>query len=502
MIVFTACMAALLIVLLNFETIRRILQKATFADSTHNLPQRPALDSHVFAFDGDGIQEEPITNMQSGRSNLREAASFRTSWVAERSFMRARFQRHKSQRYLPPRSKANPPTCIGTPASTLRAPRVIEAESLHQDDQFSCALDSLPLAVIVTDPVGQMMFANSAAGELFGYSVEELVGSNAARLGAGLKPPYPFSHPELSALGLDAPGNMKSREAVAIRKDGSQFPVEISINYVPAPAQPYSLSIIMDRTERNELVRHRQQLAHLTRVSTLGELAGSLAHELNQPLTAILSNAQAAQRFMTMEPTNLVEVREILRDLVQDTHRASEVIRKIRTLVKKGEIETAPLSLAGVIKDVALLVHSDAIVRGIRMLVIAAPELPPVQGDRVQLQQVLLNLLINAFDAMENCAAAERVVIIKSSVGREGDIHVAVQDCGTGVSSDTVSRMFMPFFTSKRDGLGLGLSISRSIVEKHGGRIWAENNKDQGATFYFTLPAGIPSGTVFSGVAP
>jgi two-component system sensor kinase FixL len=502
MIVFAACMAALSIVLLNLETIRQILLKTTFSDSTRNLPQRPALDSHVFAFQGDGIQEDPTTNMRTDRSDLREAASVRAPWVAGRSFIRARFQGLKSHRSLPPRSSANSPTCTGKTVSTSSALRVPEPESLHHDDPFSCALDLLPLAIIVTDPVGQMMFANSAAEELFVYSVEELVGSNAIKLGAGLKPPYPFSHPDLPVLDLDAPGNTNSREAVAIRKDGTAFPVEISVNHIPAPGQPYSLSIIMDRTERNELVRHRQQLAHLTRVSTLGDLAGSLAHELNQPLTAILSNAQAAQRLMTMEPTNLIEVREILRDLVQDTHRASEVIRKIRTLVKKGEIEAAPLGLAGVIKDVALLVHSDAIVRGIRMLVMAAPELPPIQGDRVQLQQVLLNLLINAFDAMENCAVSERVVSIQSWVGPEGDIHVAVQDCGTGVSSDTVSRMFMPFFTSKRDGLGLGLSISRSIVEKHGGRIWAENNKDRGATFYFTLPTGIPPASVFSKVAP
>jgi two-component system sensor kinase FixL len=248
---------------------------------------------------------------------------------------------------------------------------------------------------------------------------------------------------------------------------------------------------VIDRTERYELLRNRQQLAHLTRVSTLGELAGSLAHELNQPLTAILSNAQAAQRFLATEPVDLAEVREILHDLVEDNHRASEVIRKIRALVKKGELEAVPLSIASVIRDVALLVHSDAIVRGIRVRVAVTAELPPVHGDKVQLQQVVLNLLLNAFDALESCSALNREVAIEvTPAGGDSSIRVAVRDGGTGLADNTFDKLFLPFFTSKRDGLGLGLSISRSIVEMHGGRIWAQNNEDRGATFYFTLPTG------------
>jgi len=261
------------------------------------------------------------------------------------------------------------------------------------------------------------------------------------------------------------------------------------MNAISSGGDPCTLMVVIDRTERYELQRNRQQLAHLTRVSTLGELAGSLAHELNQPLTAILSNAQAAQRFMATEPINLEEVREILRDLVKDNHRASEVIRKIRALVKKGELEAAPLSIANVIGDVALLVHSDAIVRGIRVMVNIAPGLPPVHGDRVQLQQVILNLLLNAFDALESCCAHNRTVAVGAALDSAGAIRVVVRDSGPGLAGNTFDKLFMPFFTSKREGLGLGLSISRSIVEMHGGRIWAENNEDRGASFYFTLPA-------------
>jgi two-component system sensor kinase FixL len=211
---------------------------------------------------------------------------------------------------------------------------------------------------------------------------------------------------------------------------------------------------------------------------------------LNQPLTAILSNAQAAQRFLATEPVNLVEVREILHDLVEDNHRASEVIRKIRALVKKGELEAAPLSIASVIRDVTLLVHSDAIVRGIRVRVAVTSDLPSVHGDKVQLQQVVLNLLLNAFDALESCPALNREVAIEVTPEGGDSIRVAVRDGGTGLAGHTLSKLFLPFFTSKRDGLGLGLSISRSIVEMHGGRIWAQNNEDRGATFYFTLPTG------------
>jgi two-component system sensor kinase FixL len=286
-----------------------------------------------------------------------------------------------------------------------------------------------------------------------------------------------------------------ARDLAARKKDGTQFPAEITANPISADGEALTLTVVIDRTERYELQRHRQELAHVTRVSTLGVLAGSLAHELNQPLTAILSNVQAAQRFMAAQPVNLAEVREILADLVQDNHRASEVIRRIRALVKKGELEETPLSLAGVIGDVVLLLHSDAIVRGIRVFVNIDPALPPVCGDKVQLQQVVLNLLLNAFDATEGRCAYDREVVLDATPDSKGSVRVTVRDRGPGLAADILDRLFMPFFTSKRDGLGLGLSISRSIVEMHGGRIWAEGNPEGGAAFYFTLPTAAAAAT-------
>jgi two-component system sensor kinase FixL len=237
----------------------------------------------------------------------------------------------------------------------------------------------------------------------------------------------------------------------------------------------------------SELRQQRDELAHMMRVSMMGELAASLAHELNQPLTAILSNAQAAQRFLAVNPTDLEEVREILKDIVEDNNRASGVMRRIRALVKKEELEFAPLELVTVIQDIVLLVQGDAALRNIHVNLECEPGMPEVRGDRVQLQQVLLNLLLNAFDAMKDSPANERQVVVRAERDGGRKVTVAVRDRGKGVSGDQLDKIFQPFYTTKRDGLGMGLAICRSIIEAHGGRLWAENNPDRGATFHFTV---------------
>jgi two-component system sensor kinase FixL len=280
------------------------------------------------------------------------------------------------------------------------------------------------------------------------------------------------------------------RDLFVRRKDGAEFPVEVGFNTVRLEDEEAVLAVIVDRTERYELYRNRQELAHLARVSTMGELAVSLAHELNQPLTAILSNTQAAQRFVATGPVDLAEVREILKDIVQDTNRASEVIRRIRALLKKGEREIASLDPVAVIRDAVQLLHNDAIVRGMRMSVHHDANPARVYGDKVQLQQVMLNLLLNAFDAMDGRPASDRMVVVSITLESPQVVRVAVRDRGAGLPSDRLTTIFNPFVTSKPEGLGLGLSISRTIIEMHGGRLWAENNTDQGATFYFTLHVG------------
>jgi signal transduction histidine kinase len=242
------------------------------------------------------------------------------------------------------------------------------------------------------------------------------------------------------------------------------------------------------RRSEMEGQRLRQDLAHVGRVSTMGELTVSLAHELNQPLTAILSNAQAAQRILVSDPTDLVEIREILGDIVEEDKRAGEVIHRLRSFLKKSSGELAALDIGELVGQVARLVSSDAIIRNVAIRLDLATGLPPVCGDRVQLQQVILNLLMNGLDAMREPGESERTLVLRTFSGGPGRVVVAVEDSGVGIDEAELDHVFHAFYTTKPDGLGMGLAIARSIVEAHGGRLDARNNPGRGATFSFTLP--------------
>ncbi len=254
-----------------------------------------------------------------------------------------------------------------------------------------------------------------------------------------------------------------------------------------------AVDITQERESALTVQRQRDELAHVARITTMGELAASLAHELNQPLTAILSNAQAAQRFLAADPANVGEVRAILRDIVEDDNRAGEVIRRVRELVRKGDLEIVALDLETIVRNVVMLIHSDAILHKVNILLEMDPGAPKVHGDKVQLQQVILNLLLNAFQAMKDCPVTERQVTVRTELDSHMAI-VAVHDRGEGLKDDQLDKIFQPFYTTKDNGLGLGLAISRSIVEAHGGRLWAQNNPDRGATIYFTVPVEAAEG--------
>jgi PAS domain S-box-containing protein len=250
--------------------------------------------------------------------------------------------------------------------------------------------------------------------------------------------------------------------------------------------------VIIDVTARRnaelEVDRQRDELAHLSRVTMLGELSGSLAHELNQPLAAILSNAEAAQNYLSRPGADLDEVRAILGDIVEDDKLAGEIIRRLRLLLRKGEVEPQPLEANEVVRDVLKLMRSDLLNRGVAVSLELDPDLPPVLGDRVQIQQVLLNLVANACDAMEATPPGQRRLRV-CTASQDGDgVRLSVADCGSGVPEAESERVFEPFFTTKADGMGLGLAICRTIVTAHRGRLWDENNADGGATFHFTLP--------------
>lgn len=247
-----------------------------------------------------------------------------------------------------------------------------------------------------------------------------------------------------------------------------------------------------DITERKltqeEANRLREELAHLTRSATLGELTASLAHELGQPLTAILSNAQAAQRFLAGDTPDVEEIREIVKDIISDNQRASEVVHRLRALMKKEPMKLKPLQINEVIREVENLTKSDALIRNIVVELDLDVDLPEVLGDRIQLQQVMLNLLMNGFEAMMEKKPEKRRLIIRTKLPNKESIEVAVKDSGQGIDKSKENELFEPFYSTKSEGLGMGLAIVRSTIETHGGRVWATNNRDHGATFHFTLP--------------
>ena len=233
-----------------------------------------------------------------------------------------------------------------------------------------------------------------------------------------------------------------------------------------------------------EIERQREELLHVTRVGKLAEFVSSLAHEISQPLTAILSYAQAAKRTLGYrEP----QVQKILSYIIDDDQRANQVIQRLRSLLKKNKPQMKRLDINGLIDDTIVLIATDASIRNISLKLDWGAGLPLVYGDRIQLQQVLLNLISNSFDALENIQGAREISICTSRKDAE-TIIVMVKDSGCGIPVQSIPKIFTHFFTSKADGLGMGLSISRSIIEAHGGRLNAENNHDRGAIFYFTLP--------------
>ena len=239
----------------------------------------------------------------------------------------------------------------------------------------------------------------------------------------------------------------------------------------------------------SEAGRLRQELTHIGRVSALGELTASLAHELNQPLTAILNNAEVAQKLLDADAPNIVELREIMKDIVADETRAADVIRRVRVLVKKGVLEHSPLDINGVVGEVAHLVRGDMANRHVPMSLELASGLPTVRGDRVQLQQVVLNVVLNGIEAMREASGRDPALAIRTFAAGAQSVTVAIEDSGPGIDLSDVERIFEPLYTTKREGLGMGLAIARTIIQAHGGQLRASNNAAGGATFEFTLPA-------------
>ena len=236
--------------------------------------------------------------------------------------------------------------------------------------------------------------------------------------------------------------------------------------------------------------RLQHELSHASRISTMGQLTTTLAHELNQPLGAILSNAEAAELILQTQPPAWEELRAILADIRRDDERASDIIQRMRALLERRELKLSNLAIGELIDEVVILVQNAALARDIAIEARLEPDLPLVRGDRVHLQQVLLNLLFNAMDSSNDCPKARRRIRVTARLSADSVVEVAVADYGRGIAPDAMAQLFEPFYTTKPEGMGMGLAISQTILEAHGGRIWAENNPDGGATFRFTLPAG------------
>jgi two-component system sensor kinase FixL len=265
----------------------------------------------------------------------------------------------------------------------------------------------------------------------------------------------------------------------------------------PVRMRGASLDITKRKQAEEQAVRQRNEMAHLSRVSTLGELSGSIAHELNLPLSAILSNAQAAQRVLANSNADFAEVQEILDEIVSEDKRAGEVIRRLRLWLKKGQVQQHSVDINEMVQGVLNLMRSDLINQKVIVDTQLAPNLPTVVGDPVQLQQVLVNLVVNACDAMTSCHTPERRLLIHTGIENGSSaVIISVTDRGGSIPEEKMEQIFEPFFTTKEKGMGLGLSVCRSIIAAHRGKLWATNNPDRGVTFHFRLPGGVPGKAV------
>jgi len=385
--------------------------------------------------------------------------------------------------------------CIKTPDGKNMRFRGVSMDVTAQkdaDDLFRLATESSLSGIVLVNDQGHIMLVNSQVEELFGYQREELVGKSVDVL---VPERFAVQHPAHRAKFLAAPTTRAmgaGRELFARRKDGSEFPVEIGLNPIQTPDGIVVLTTVVDITARKlaeaEALRHREELGHLSRVAAMGELAASIAHELNQPLSGIVSNAAAGQRFIDRGDVDLTELRELLADINADGRRAGDVIRGIQSMVKKRAPARERVNLNDLIMKVVQMVKPNAMLHSCELGTFLDPGLPAVEGDPVQLQQVLLNLVINAFDAMRDTPVRSRKVAIATEGNGDGTIRISVRDYGVGIPEEARERLFDQFFTTKREGLGMGLGIVRSIVESHGGTIAAENADGGGARFQFNLP--------------
>jgi len=381
--------------------------------------------------------------------------------------------------------------------ATKRAQRALAEREAH----LQSVLDTVPDAMVVIDPKGIMQSVSKAAERLFGYTAEEAIGQNVSIL---MPQPYQQQHDsyldrylrtgEKRIIGI-------GRLVVGQRRDGSTFPMELTVGEMRSGERRYFTGFVRDLTERQQTQQRLQELQaeliHMSRFTALGEMASTLAHELNQPLTAVANYLKGVKRLLDHGSSEqLPLVSEAVERAAEQALRAGQIIRHLRELVARGETDRQVESPVKLIEEASALALAGAKETGVRVIFAFDPTMPAVLADRIQVQQVLLNLMRNAIEAMQGSPVRE-LRISTRSVDRD-TLRIDVADTGPGIAPEITEQLFQPFVTTKRQGMGVGLSISRTIIEAHGGRLWAEPNPVGGTIFSLTLPTIFPEDRVGS----
>jgi two-component system sensor kinase FixL len=365
-------------------------------------------------------------------------------------------------------------------------------EIVEREAHLRSILDTVPDGMIIIDERGKIESFSSAAERMFGYDASDVRGKNVSVL---MPSPNREAHDgylrrylttgERRIIGI-------GRRVMGRRKDGTQFPLDLTIGEVTRRGRRLFTGFTRDLTEREEAdLRFRElhaELLHMSRLSAMGQLAAMLAHELNQPLTAVMNYAEAARQMIAGPRERLPRAEEFMQKAAGQAERAGQIIRRLRAFVQKGAIERVEEQLSLVVEDAANLAATGTKIDGIELIFDLADDLPPILIDRTQIQQVVVNLVRNATDVLRQ--AERRTITIQTTLTGDEFQEVAVHDTGPGIPPEMADQMFKPFVTTKSEGMGIGLSISQSIIEAHGGRIWTEPNPDGGTIFRFRLPQG------------